>query len=739
MIKKYLFIAIILLFSFSFFAQDSKKDSLSNLLDISSFNKKPHKSLEIINSIYEYSKLSDPQYTVEYIGYAIFICDSVLKDSAKAMKWYQRLGIMYLKWQKYDQAMNYFLKVKNFYEQKKDSVNYAYSLYYLGKTYLGLNVLELAFQEFETALKIFKNHNVVEGIILVNIRLAYFYYSDDYDSAKSFNILFNSLKIVKKDTALKALVYKTIGDLYIEDYRIDSAETYINKSLKNYKLVNDKINIGECYISLGKLYISNENYQLAEENLRTAQKIFENLQVQSKKTEVYNLLGELYYFKNNYQVAEDFFLKAIETAMLNMFLTDQKLFSYQYLSDIYFEQQKYKRAYDYLNKYLEQMKLSFEQNAKQGYTEIILNFQNQEKQKEIELLEKEDALKTQKLKNKNQQIIAFGVVVILLIAFAIVLYFYFRKQKKINELLQEQNQKINFQKKEIESQSKILEKATRDLVKQKDELQTKSNKITASINYASRIQKSMLSLEEIFKKYFKDYFILFMPKETVSGDFYWITEVKDQKPSLFKKEDEDINKIIITVVDCTGHGVPGAFMSLLGDAYLNQIVNVQHIYKPDKILSELHKNIRSTLQQEQTDNNDGMDLALCLIDKKERVIEFAGAKNSLVFVQNNNMKRIHGGMMSVGGLQKEPERYFTTHTVDITAKTQIYLYSDGYQDQFGGKYGRKYMAKPFREFLFKNHKLPAEKQKIELIDNFKKWKGKKYPQMDDVTVIGFTI
>lgn len=734
MIKKIFFVIFLTLIFTNLYSQNAQKDSLINLLENIDVFAAPEESLDIINSIYEYTYQTDPQTALEKSGEAIKICDSILKDSAQIMLWYQRLAISYLSFKQYDQAMTYLSEVKNYYLQKADSVNYAYTLYYIGDIYLGLNVLQLAFPEFEKASKIFKNNNIAEGIILVNIRMASFYFYENYDTDKTFEILNNSLLIAKSNDVLKSSVYKAIAEVYAYDLAIDSAIFYFTKAAQINETIPNQYELANCYLELGKVYLDNSNFQKAEEFLTKAQTIYQNLSIENKVAEVLNVFGEFYFQQNELKKAETSFLTSIQILSLNMFESENKLYAYKKLSEVYVEQQNFKDANYYSNMYIEELESSFQRKAQQGFTEIILNFQNAEKEKTIQLIEKDNALKTQMLKNKQQQTYGFIAVIILLIGFAVVLYFYFQKQKKINKLLQEQNRQINLQKKEIETQSRILEKATRDLLKQKDEVQKKSNKITSSINYASRIQKAMLSPEELFKKHFKDYFILFMPKETVSGDFYWITEVKDLKPSLFKVNDEPF-KIIFSVIDCTGHGVPGAFMSLLGDAYLNQIVNVQHIYEPDKILAELHKIIRETLQQEHTDNNDGMDMAICSIDKQEKIMEFSGAKNPVVYIQNGKMNRISGGMMSVGGLQKEHERYFTKHTVDLTTKTQIFLFSDGYQDQFGGKYGRKYMAKPFRDLIFNTSTLPAIEQKEIMIETFKKWKGKKFNQMDDITVL----
>ena len=179
-------------------------------------------------------------------------------------------------------------------------------------------------------------------------------------------------------------------------------------------------------------------------------------------------------------------------------------------------------------------------------------------------------------------------------------------------------------------------------------------------------------------------------------------------------------------------------MSMLGDAFLNQIVNLQKITEPDLILNELHKLVRSTLQQETTENNDGMDAAICVIDKATKKLAFAGAKNPLIIVQNDKVEKVNGDIKSIGGIQKEDQRVFTKHEIDISIPTTFYIYSDGYQDQFGGKEGRKLMAKPFRDLLTSKYNAPFKEQEKMLFDFFNKWREERV-QMDDTTVIGIKI
>ncbi len=236
----------------------------------------------------------------------------------------------------------------------------------------------------------------------------------------------------------------------------------------------------------------------------------------------------------------------------------------------------------------------------------------------------------------------------------------------------------------------------------------------------------MLPLEETISQYLPEHFIFFKPRDIVSGDFYWFA---------YKN-----GKIIIAAVDCTGHGVPGAFMSMIGAEILNTIVLTNGITDPAKILNLLNVYIRTALKQDTTDNQDGMDVALCVIDRQAEVVEFAGAKNPLIYIdKNHQLHKIRGDRQSIGGYQYTKIVSFTKHIIPIDPPMWFYIFSDGYQDQFGGP-GRptKFLTTNFYALLHKIHQLPMKEQKRILEETFEKWKNG-YSQTDDILVIGFKL
>lgn len=283
-----------------------------------------------------------------------------------------------------------------------------------------------------------------------------------------------------------------------------------------------------------------------------------------------------------------------------------------------------------------------------------------------------------------------------------------RQKRKLQEIVNQRTIEIRMQKEEIIIQKNFIEQKNKD--------------ITDSITYAQRIQNALLVNKEKIKSALPDSFILYKPRDIVSGDFYWFGEVD--------------NKIIISAIDCTGHGVPGAFMSMLGDSYLNQIIYTHCITSPDLILSELNKNIKRALRQEETNNQDGMDMAICVIDKKNKKLEFAGAKNPLVYIKNDEYNTIKGDKKPIGGMMVE-DRSYTKHILNIN-KQIFYIFSDGYQDQFGGESNTKFMTKRFYNLLVDVHDKPFDEQQ-EILDRIiEKWKGNN-AQIDDILVIGFKI
>ena len=302
---------------------------------------------------------------------------------------------------------------------------------------------------------------------------------------------------------------------------------------------------------------------------------------------------------------------------------------------------------------------------------------------------------------------------------------------------------IKFREKQLIKEKKVLEdkveERTQEVVQQSKELERKNKDIIDSITYAKRIQDAILPSDEAFTKALSQTFILFKPKDIVSGDFYWLA-TKGEK-SLF------------AAVDCTGHGVPGAFMSIVGHNLLDKIVGEYGITQPAKILDELNKGVAATLKNEdrEEDIRDGMDIALCCFDKKNKTLEYAGAYNPLYIsskadLESDTIKmtsendaglklfEVKANRFPIGNYSDETKE-FTNHTIQLSEGDTVYLFSDGYADQFGGENGKKFRYKRFKELLLAINDLPMDKQKQRLETDFTDWMGN-HEQIDDVIIIG---
>jgi len=277
------------------------------------------------------------------------------------------------------------------------------------------------------------------------------------------------------------------------------------------------------------------------------------------------------------------------------------------------------------------------------------------------------------------------------------------EKRKLEEKVRERTVEIEEQKSKLEIQ--------RDLIT------TKNVEITASIRYALKIQKAVLPSQDLLTGFFPDHFIFIKPKDIVSGDFYWLTQKND--------------KIIFTVADCTGHGVPGAFMSMLSVTMLNEIVNIEGLTRSDLIVNRLHSMINISLNQSKM---DGLDLSLCVYDRKKKQIQYTGALNQLVYIRNGLLEVIKADHFSVNSI-REDFTSFSLNEVDVQQNDVFYLFSDGYMDQFGGELDKKYSVKRFYETLLEIHQLPMEQQATMLEEKLNAWK-KDTVQTDDITVLG---
>lgn len=298
----------------------------------------------------------------------------------------------------------------------------------------------------------------------------------------------------------------------------------------------------------------------------------------------------------------------------------------------------------------------------------------------------------------------------------------------------ELEQEVQLRTLQLRQEKEKVEVINQEVIQQKAIIEAKNNDITDSIKYAKNIQEALLPPLTNLHKEFKDAFVLYLPKDIVSGDFYW-----------FAKRNK---KRFIASVDCTGHGVPGAFMSIVGNTLLNEIVTEKNITSPAEILNELHVGVKTALKQSgdtENERRDGMDIALCALNEDGTILEYAGANRPLWIFRKNksgeeSFEMIKANKFPIGGLEMENEvkRTFTNHNIPVEKGDLVYIFSDGYADQFGGERGKKFMVGNMQKLVADICTLPVKQQEERLLQNFIAWRGE-HEQVDDVLVIGFRV
>ncbi len=695
------------------YSQD-KLDSLDQALEqvIATQGDKSKPTADLLTEMYLESKELNPFSSIQYAARALEIYNH-LNDSANIALLHRYIGDNYFQRKIYNMAMDSYTKSYDLYMLTGNELQEAYSMIKIGDTYLAQNLVNNASEQYLQSLKIFKTNQDKEGMSHAYERIAAIKLQE-YSQETGLKYLDSALLLRRslRDDKLIALSYEQIANAHLFCENYEEAEDYLGKALTKYKVSNKKIKVADIYSALGVRFMSEEKYNKAKTNVTKALKIYEKYDIPDKIAEAYNSLGLINYEKAKYLKARTYAEASLEISLNNNFRNIEKE-SYKLLSDIYLKLKEHKKSLQYLQKYSNLVNILAEEERSKQSTELQVNMATQKKEQEIKLLKKDRELQDARIKKNEaeQRTLYFGVALLglILLFTAIFGYYLYRTNKKTraaNNLLIEKNNYIQ---------------------KQKDEIENKNDKIFASLNYASRIQKAMLPKMSEIKADLQHSFVFLKPRDVVSGDFFWYGKTKDAQGN---------EKNIIAAVDCTGHGVPGAFMAMIGDAYLNQIIYLQKVIEPEKILSELHKGINTALKQGTSHNNDGMDIALCVIDKKENTLKFAGAKNPLVYFQKGEVNLIKGNTNSIGGFTQGHTKTFTGHTVKVTEPTTFYIYSDGFQDQFGGVKNKKYMAKRFRMLLHKIHEIPLDQQADTISNEFKKWR-KNYPQMDDVLIIGF--
>ncbi len=624
-------------------------------------------------------------------------------------------------------------------------------LYQLSLVYLSTGQNQKALNHAFSALEIDKKNKDYESIAASLNAIALIYQqSDIYDKALEYQL--ESIKISEENNRSEDIAngYYNLGNIYLKFDKSKKALEYFNVAKDSYSklLKNDAKNIqlnlslSETLYSVGEVYLNLKEYNLALEYFNKAKEIkikhkdivglsntwnkisdtytflgnydeaigilFSKslplkIQIGDKKgiSIIYSNIGHVHYKRNDLTSAENFLLKSNEYA-LQANNKEAIMVNSGLLSEIYQKQNLLEKSLEYLQLYTSTKdSLTVDRNL-EIVEEMSVRFETDKKEQENQIL----SLTVQRQNTVRNYLSGIILLVILIV---LVIYRQYLQKKNTNKIISKKNTLLEVKNTQINEQKAVIE--------------TKNKDLTDSIEYAKRIQESLLSKTNELLQKLDDAFILFKPKDIVSGDFYWTGEKN--------------GKLIISAVDCTGHGVPGAFMSMLGDSYLNHIVYNQEITSPEQILTELDKNIKSALKQEDTNNQDGMDMALCTLDLKTKTIEFAGAKNPLVYIQNGEVFKVKGSRQPIGG-SIEKGNGFEKHEIRVKDSASFYMFSDGYPDQFGGPNNKKFMAKNLQKLLLENHEKSMAEQQL-ILDNAINYWMKDYEQIDDILVVGFKI
>jgi serine phosphatase RsbU (regulator of sigma subunit) len=413
-------------------------------------------------------------------------------------------------------------------------------------------------------------------------------------------------------------------------------------------------------------------------------------------------IGEACAGMKKYDLAEKYYLESLRLSKI-VGIKDITQEIYLMLSEFYEKKGDYKQTHVYFKMYAALKDSLLNKENSKLVTEMDTRYQSEKKQRQIELQHAE--LSKQKAELNKQRIIIFsalgGVCLLLLLAFLM----YNRYQLK-----QKANKKLETAYGEIEEKNKEIEK--------------RNLQITDSIDYAKRIQEAILPDQEDIQQLFPESFILFKPRDVVSGDFYWYSA--------------ENKKIILVVADCTGHGVPGAFMSMIGNTLLNEIVNQKKITDPGKILQLLNEGVIDALHQNKETNakqHDGMEAGICSIDLNTKELTFAGSRHNLyLFRKDKQLVETKGDRIYIGGLQ-DKLKIFTSHLLPIEDGVTWYMCTDGFMDQSGGSNNKRLTSGKFKELLTRMQEVPLHLQKQFMEAEFEQWKGAQ-KQKDDVLVMG---
>lgn len=548
------------------------------------------------------------------------------------------------------------------------------------------NALGLNLEALKLAEKAGEKDNM--AIAHNHIGIIYFIQGDVNKALENYKRAVEEIKS-RGDSKQLAAFLNNIGNIHYNKKEFDLALEYYSRSLKTRENLKDKDGIANSYNNIGSVYLEQNQLDRALDCFTKAEKL--QSETGNKFELAYSYLNEglSYEKKANEKLAETQFLKGHNIAN-EINSPELKRDASDALTKFYEKRNKHQLALKYY-KILAAIKDSINNNE--------IEKQISEKELHFEYTKKELLLKTEQEKKEiqfresesRQRIITISTIVglIIVILFSISLYKRFKLTSRQNEIIEHKNKEI-----------------------------------VDSINYAKRIQVAILTPVEIINKSFSGAFVLYKPKDIVSGDFYWFAET-------------NLNKII-AVADCTGHGVPGGFMSMLGYEMLQDVVLKENISTTSEALKALDIRITETLNKSSKTFRDGMDMVLCAFGKNKNKLQYSGANRPLIHISNGKLNEYAPDKNTIGGDIDDVEKKYKHEEIDLQKGDMIYIFTDGYADQFGGPEGKKFKTKQFKQLLLEVYELSPEEQQRILTEKMNLWRGK-LEQVDDVCVIGIRI
>lgn len=592
---------------------------------------------------------------------------------------------------------------------------------------------DLCFEFSSKALKIAEQINDFrETVAILNSLGAAYFSQQNYKEAIVY--LKKGYQIAEQnkihDQAGRSL--NNIAFMLYKDGLLQEAEKAGKQALKyNLQYKNDAF-ASVAMRTLGDIELQQKKYDKAKKYYTNSLAICEEIQSNILTINVLIRLGKVNIEKKNYQEAISYLLRT-ENLSRQYSYRDELLESYQRLSYSYKENDQIREAFNYLEKYKALYDSIYNDKNAKRIQELSSQFETEKKQAQIELLNKEKIIQDEYLEIQKLVNYGLGIGLFLVLCGAGYVFYSYNEKQKMNALLIEQKEELTKKHEEVEIQAEELTQTNNAMLVANEEINKKNHNITASINYAKKIQSALLPSKPIVDSFFgvENYFLLYKPKDILSGDFYWVSERAEDSSFCF------------VLADCTGHGVPGALMSIIGCELLHQIVNMQKIYQPNEILNQLRKELVKVLHQDEVDNQDGMDLVVLKIDTSNQKVYFASAMNSLYYLQpsiSNQLQEIKGDKIMIGGGRRKKDNNFTLQEIDISNQTFFYLTSDGFKDQFGGMKNKKYSPKRLRNKLQEIYDQPLSIQKNVLENELENWmiEGAE-PQTDDIALFGFVL